>query len=86
MTNLLDAALASLRNMRTDLLGWSQISDIEAEIQRLVEMGLVADSGRRKWSIWTGRHEIVWTRTEAGDRLASELNCSAQSHTEGSQR
>jgi hypothetical protein len=37
---------------------------IEAAIHRLVEMGLVADTGRRKWSDKTGRYEIVWASTK----------------------
>ena len=33
---------------------------IEAAIQELVRKGLVLDSGQRRWSQRTGRHEIVW--------------------------
>jgi hypothetical protein len=56
----------ALRNMQTDLLCWppTPISEIEAAIQRLVEEGLVEDSGRRRWSERTGRYEIVWVATD----------------------
>jgi hypothetical protein len=33
---------------------------IEEAIQKLVRMGLVVDSGQRRWSQRTGRYEIVW--------------------------
>jgi hypothetical protein len=40
--------------------------EIEAAIQDLVTKGLVVDSGQRRWSERTKRHEIVWTATNAG--------------------
>jgi hypothetical protein len=38
----------------------SLTSEVRAAIQDLVEMGLVVDSGRRRWSERTGCFEIVW--------------------------
>ena len=64
-------------------------SEIETAIQELVEEGLVADSGRRRWSERTGRYEIMWVSTEVGDKLAQSdrrYAGSAQSPTESSQR
>jgi hypothetical protein len=42
---------------------------IEAAIQDLVRMGLVVDSGQRRWSERTKRYEIVWTSTGADQKL-----------------
>jgi hypothetical protein len=39
---------------------------IEEAIQDLVRMGLVVDSGQRRWSQRTGRYEIVWESTVFG--------------------
>ena len=58
------------------------LSEIETAIQELVEEGLVADSGRRRWSERTGRYEIVWRSTEAGGKLARELRCCQGSHAD----
>jgi len=33
---------------------------ITAAIQRLVEKGLLFDTGRKRWTERTGRDEIVW--------------------------
>ena len=33
-------------------------------LEELVRMGLVVDSGRRRWSDRTGRYEIVWVLAE----------------------
>ena len=37
------------------------LKEVNAAIQDLVEMGLVVDSGQKRWSERTGRFEIVWT-------------------------
>jgi hypothetical protein len=42
-------------------------------IRDLVEKGLLADSGRKRWSKETGRYEIVWVITELGQQTATEL-------------
>jgi predicted Zn-dependent protease len=39
---------------------------IEEAIQDLVRMGLVVDSGQKRWSPRTGRYEIVWESTVFG--------------------
>jgi hypothetical protein len=39
---------------------------IEEAIQELVRMGLVVDSGQKRWSQRTGRYEIVWESKIAG--------------------
>jgi hypothetical protein len=41
-------------------------------LRRLVEDGLVADSGRKRWCKETGRYEIVWVATELGVQTAIE--------------
>jgi hypothetical protein len=33
---------------------------IEATIRDFAGKGLIADSGQRRWSLRTGRYEIVW--------------------------
>ena len=44
------------------------IEEIDAIIQSMVRIGLVRDSGQRRWSEETGRYEIVWELTDAGRR------------------
>ena len=39
---------------------------IEEAIQKLVRMGLVVDSGQRRWSQRTGRYETMWDSTVFG--------------------
>jgi hypothetical protein len=38
----------------------TKLSEIRAAVQELVRKGLVVDSGERRWSERTRRHEIVW--------------------------
>jgi hypothetical protein len=40
--------------------------EIKLAIQRLVEKGLVFDTGRKRWSERTGRYETVWASTGVG--------------------
>ena len=44
-------------------------SEIIAARQELVEMGLLVDSGRRKWCEETGRYEILWALASAFETL-----------------
>jgi hypothetical protein len=44
------------------------IEAIEQAIQDLAREGLIADTGRRRWSARTGRYEIVWAAREFADR------------------
>jgi hypothetical protein len=41
--------------------------EIGLAIQRLVEKGLVFDTGRKRWSERSGRYETVWARTGLGE-------------------
>jgi hypothetical protein len=45
------------------------LNEIRAAVEELVRMGLVADSGERKWNEQTQRYEVLWTLTEAGRKL-----------------
>ena len=47
-------------NMKTNDRNQMSLEDIRARIGELVEMGLVVDSGQRRWSEETGQYEIVW--------------------------
>jgi len=42
------------------------IEEIDAIIQSMVRIGLVRDSGQRRWSEETECYEIVWELTDAG--------------------
>jgi len=46
--------------MKTDKKIHMSLEDIKARIGELVEMGLVVDSGQRRWSEETGKYEIMW--------------------------
>jgi hypothetical protein len=41
--------------------------EINLAIQRLVEKGLVFDTGRKRWSERTCRYETVWASTGAAN-------------------
>jgi hypothetical protein len=41
--------------------------EIRLAIQRLVEKGLVFDTGRKRWSERSGRYETVWAGTGLGE-------------------
>ena len=46
--------------MKTNDRNQMSLEDIRARISELVEMGLVVDSGQRRWSEETGQYEIMW--------------------------
>jgi hypothetical protein len=48
----------------------SSFEELVAAREELVAMGLLKDSGRRKFEPRTGRFEIVWVMTELGEDLA----------------
>jgi hypothetical protein len=41
--------------------------EIGLAIQRLVQKGLVFDTGRKRWSERSGRYETVWAGTGLGE-------------------
>lgn len=52
-------------------LSWAEdVNELVQEaLEALAREGLIADSGRRRWSDRTGRYEVVWVAAECAGKL-----------------
>jgi hypothetical protein len=63
-----EAAVHKSKLKHLDDLDYAIFSAIEI----LVKEGFLVDTGKREWSERTGRYEIVWVRTEPGDKTGAK--------------
>jgi hypothetical protein len=61
-------------NFGTEILQSYELDHIAPAIQELAENGFIADSGRRRWSKKSGRHEIVWVITPLGRKALESVS------------
>ena len=47
----------------------TELNEIREAFEELVRMGLLVDSGKRRWSEKTKRYEIAWILANAGRKL-----------------
>jgi hypothetical protein len=58
----------------SEILPSYEVDHIAPAIQELAENGFIADSGRRRWSKKSGRHEIVWVITPLGRKALESVS------------